>query len=377
MTTFIHTADWHLGLSPRFLSEDARPRYAEDRRRAVRAIARIAHEEGAQFVVVAGDVFDSNHVDRAEVARAADALSAFDVPLLILPGNHDPLDAGSVYTSRAFVDNTPDNVRVVTDSTPIDVAPGVQVVGAPWPSTRPAGDLTAHALAQLNPVPGVTRVLLAHGIVDVDAIATEGGALIRMAGLETALSQGVVQYVALGDHHSAREVGGNAAVRYAGTPEATRHREQDAGGVLVVSLESPVPQVRWRKVGQWQFVRRQFALSSGDDVEAFDADLAQMADKETTVLRLDLSGALTVGEDARLHEVLDLRRDVFGSLTVSDRTYDVAVITGEDDLAALGLSGYALEAAQEIAAAADGDGPDARVARDALRLLHRLVQGAA
>ena len=127
MTTFIHTADWHLGLSPRFLSEDARPRYAEDRRRAVRAIARIAHEEGAQFVVVAGDVFDSNHVDRAEVARAADALSAFDVPLLILPGNHDPLDAGSVYTSRAFVDNTPDNVRVVTDSTPIDVAPGVQV----------------------------------------------------------------------------------------------------------------------------------------------------------------------------------------------------------------------------------------------------------
>jgi DNA repair exonuclease SbcCD nuclease subunit len=266
---------------------------------------------------------------------------------------------------------------VVTDSTPIDVAPGVQVVGAPWPSTRPAGDLTAHALAQLTPVPGVTRVLLAHGIVDVDAIATEGGALIRMAGLETALSQGVVQYVALGDHHSAREVGGNPAVRYAGTPEATRHREQDAGGVLVVSLESPVPQVRWRKVGQWQFVRRQFALSSGDDVEAFDADLAQMADKETTVLRLDLSGALTVGEDARLHEVLDLRRDVFGSLTVSDRTYDVAVITGEDDLAALGLSGYALEAAQEIAAAADGDGPDARVARDALRLLHRLVQGAA
>lgn len=377
MTTFIHTADWHLGLSPRFLAEDARPRYAEDRRRAVRAIARIAQEEEAAFVVVAGDVFDSNHVDRAEVARAADAMRAFEVPVLILPGNHDPLDAGSVYTSRAFVDNAPDNVVVVTDSTPIDVAPGVQVVGAPWPSVRPAGDLSAGALAGLAPAPGVSRVLLAHGIVDVDAIATEGGALIAMAGLDTALRNGTVQYVALGDHHSAREVGGNPAVRYPGTPEVTRHREQDAGGVLVVALTPQGCEARWRQVGQWQFVRRAFTLSGADDVAAFDAELGALPAKETTVLRLDLSGALTVAEDARLHEVLDLRRDVFASLTVSDRTYDVAVITGEDDLSALGLSGYALQAAQEIAAAADGDGADAQVARDALRLLYRLVQGAA
>ena len=377
MTTFIHTADWHLGLSPRFLSEDARPRYAEDRRRAVRAVARIADEEQAAFVVVAGDVFDSNHVDRAEVARAVDAMGAFDVPVFILPGNHDPFDAGSVYASAAFVDNQPDNVVVVSDSAPIDAAPGVQVVGVPWPSRRPAGDLTVAALSALQPVAGLSRVLLAHGIVDVDAIAAEGGALIGMAGLEAALNDGVVQYVALGDHHSAREVGGNPAVRYPGTPEMTRHSEQDAGGVLVVSLGAAAPEVRWRPVGQWQFVRRQFSMLSGADVEALDAALAQMPAKETTVLRLDLSGALTVAEDARLHEVLDLRRDVFGSLTVSDRTYDVAVITGEDDFSALGLSGYALEAAREISAAADGDGPGTQMARDALRLLYRLVQGAA
>ena len=38
MTTFIHTADWHLGMTRRYLSPDAQARYSEARIDAVREI---------------------------------------------------------------------------------------------------------------------------------------------------------------------------------------------------------------------------------------------------------------------------------------------------------------------------------------------------
>lgn len=373
---FLHTADWHLGMTRRFLGADARPRYSAARRDAVRAIARVAAEEGARFVVVAGDAFDSNQVDRAEVARAVDALREFTVPVFILPGNHDPLDAGSVYRSAAFTDGLPATVRVIGGPEPIEVEPGVQVVGAPWCSRRPAADLAAAALAGLRPEPGVTRVLVAHGIVDDDAIASDDLALIRMASLREALSSGAVRYVALGDHHSMRPVGGERAVWYPGTPEGTRHDEQQAGNVLVVDVDDAGVRVTPRAVGRWTFHRQAFTVQSADDVAALDAALAAIPAKECTVMRLDLTGALTVAEEARLQQVLEQRGELFAGLTVSPRTYDVAVISGDGDLEGLPVAGWVRGAAEEIAAQAAGDGDDARVARDALRLLHRLGAGA-
>ncbi len=376
---FLHTADWHLGMSRRILSDEARPRFAEDRRTAVREIARIAQEEQVEFVVACGDVFDANHLDRAEVARAVEAMGAFTVPLFLLPGNHDPLDAGSVYRSRAFTAACPDHVRVIAEPGPIVLRPGVEIVGVPWRTRRPAGDQVAEVIAALPPAPGTTRVLAAHGIVDDDAIASGDDALIGHAALTCALDAGLVDYVALGDHHSTRQVGGDPRIRYPGTPEATRSDEQEAGGVLIVDIGHGDGGLAVRRldVGTWSFRREAFDLRSAEDVERFAAALDSARDKERTVLRLDLAGSLSVAEDVRLHEVLDTRADLFASLTVSDRTYDVAVMAGDNDIAALGLAGYARTAADEIARVAAGGGDDAGAARDALRLLYRLAGGSA
>ena len=101
MVRFIHTGDWQLGMTRHFLPSDAQARYSEARLDAVRAIAKLAQEERCSFVVVCGDVFDSNHLDRQVVVRALDAMSSFDVPLYVLPGNHDPANAASVYSSPA------------------------------------------------------------------------------------------------------------------------------------------------------------------------------------------------------------------------------------------------------------------------------------
>ena len=374
MTTFIHTADWHLGMTRRYLSPDTQARYSEARIDAVREIARLADSEGAEFVVACGDLFDSNHVDRQVVSRAVDALGAFTVPVFILPGNHDPLDASSVYRSSAFADRCPPNVRVIDSAEPVTIG-GIELVGAPWHAKNPGHDPAERAMSDL--AQGPTRVLLAHGVVDVLSPDAHDTSVIAMEGLRQALDAGLLAYVALGDRHSATEVGDDQRVRYPGTPVATDYGEVDPGQALVVRIDGTEVQVEAHRVGAWTFMRRGVRLESLDDVEALDASLAAIPDKARTIVRLDLVGALGIGEDARLQAVLDDHRDVLASLTVSERGSDVVVFVEEGDLHNLGLKGYAYDAAAEVAALAADEGPQQIAARDALRLLYRLARHAA
>ena len=103
MARFIHTGDWQLGMTRHFLSSEAQARYSEARLEAVKAIAKLARDEECSFVVVSGDVFESNHLARSVVVRALDAMAGFDMPLYLLPGNHDPIDATSVYRPSSAV----------------------------------------------------------------------------------------------------------------------------------------------------------------------------------------------------------------------------------------------------------------------------------
>ena len=62
---FLHTADWQLGMTRHFLSAaggEAQSRYGAARREAVAGLGALAAEVGAEFVVVAGDVFEDNQL---------------------------------------------------------------------------------------------------------------------------------------------------------------------------------------------------------------------------------------------------------------------------------------------------------------------------
>ena len=238
MVRFIHTGDWQLGMTRHFLAGDAQERFSEARLDAVRAIARLARDERCDFVVVCGDVFESNQVDRRVVARALDALQEFHVPVYLLPGNHDPINAASVYRSQAFASHCPPNVVVLEEAGARRV-PGLEVelVAAPWDSKAPLEDLAARACAGLARDDRALRVLVAHGAVDVLAPDPGDPSLIRLAGLEEAVRSGLVHYVALGDRHSVTEVGGTGRVWYAGSPLATDYGEVEPNHVLLVELE--------------------------------------------------------------------------------------------------------------------------------------------
>jgi len=128
---FLHTGDWQLGMTRHFFSEGVQERFAQSRFDAIRELGRIAKEEDCRFMVVCGDVFESNLVDRKTVSRAMEALKDVHVPVYLLPGNHDPLNAASVYRATTFLERKPPHVHVIEDTNPIRVDEGIEIIGIP------------------------------------------------------------------------------------------------------------------------------------------------------------------------------------------------------------------------------------------------------
>ncbi len=380
---FIHTADWQLGMTRHFLNGDAQPRYSAARRDAVSGLGALAAETGAEFVVVAGDVFEHNQLDPKAVSQSLEAMRAIGVPVYLLPGNHDPLDASSVYTSALFAAERPPNVTVLDRCGVHEVRAGLQIIAAPWKSKMPTTDLVAEALDGLSP-DGVTRVLVAHGGVDALDPDPDKPSVIGLADVHEALRSNSLHYVALGDKHSRTQVGDTGRIWYSGSPEVTNYDdvEHDSGHVLVVDIDESQPSrpatVTARKIGCWRFVTLRRSVDGGRDVTDLDINLDLLPDKDRTVVRLALTGTLNVTERAALDACLDKYARLFASLRIWERHSDIAVVPGDVEFADLGLGGFAAAAVEELVAAArSADSGTADDAQAALGLLMRLTGGAA
>lgn len=376
MVRFIHSADWQLGMTRRYLGADAQPRFSAARVEVVRAIGSLALARGCSFVVVSGDVFETNQVERQVVVRALDAMAATPgVTFYLLPGNHDPLDASSVFRSPTFVQHRPANVVVLDHPGLLPVAAGVELVAAPWSSKRPLTDLVADAVRDL-PVTGDQRIVVGHGAVDHLSPDSTNPALIQVADAELAVADGRIHYVALGDRHSTTEIGRTGRIWYSGAPEATDFRETDPGNVLVVELDHGSISVEPVRVGTWEFVQYDAELAGEADLDVLDAFLESLPNKARTIVRLGLVGQLSLAERARLDSLLAHHGDLLGCLEAWGRRIDLIVLPTEADYGALELSGFAQAALTELREQAESQQEDGTVARDALALLIRL-RGAA
>lgn len=216
MVRFIHTSDWQLGTPQRFFSPDAYALYSRRRIDMIKDIGRLAKSESCAFIAVAGDVFEYEQMDRRTVANALDAMAEAEMPVVLLPGNHDPYHEESVYQSKQFLESKPNNVMVLTDSRPVALVEGVEVVGAPWYSKHPIGNPVTKALDELEPVTDTIRICLAHGYVNTRSFDPDAEAIISTGMLEKAIADGKVQYVALGDRHSCDNISASGRIRYTG-----------------------------------------------------------------------------------------------------------------------------------------------------------------
>ena len=145
MIKFVHTADWHLGRPFHSIQKpDSRHRLRQCRLDAVANIGKVARDEGARFIAVAGDLFDSPTPTRETVAEALGALGALGLPVHVIPGNHDHGGPGGPWQADHLLrerDRLAPNLVVHEKGEPVEVE-GVILLPAPLGRRHETGDPT-------------------------------------------------------------------------------------------------------------------------------------------------------------------------------------------------------------------------------------------
>jgi DNA repair exonuclease SbcCD nuclease subunit len=213
----VHSSDLHLGVDDSFSNADALANLPK--------VLHAAAAVGADIVVLAGDVFDNHRQPVGLLERAAEMLRDYASPVVILPGNHDPLTPDSVYRRGGLAQIA--NVQILGLNTGDAVNFPEYELGI-W--GRPHMDYTDMS-PLADPLPRSTcwQLAAAHGhYVDAarDPNRLIGSWLIHRE--ELAVTD--ADYVALGHWNQATRVGnGDVPAYYSGSPDY-------AGTVNVVRL---------------------------------------------------------------------------------------------------------------------------------------------
>ncbi len=266
MLSFLHTADWQIGMKARRVARVAEKVRAARLETASR-LTRLAVERRVDFVVIAGDVFEDNLVSLEDVHRVLRILSeCAPIPVFILPGNHDPLTPDSVYNRSAFRESPPPNVHVFRSREPVRPVPGVVLLPAPLEAKEGFDDPTDG----LGPAPGreegVIAVGVAHGSLRIPNKFQPNDFPIALDAPE----RHGLDYLALGHWHSFYVHGSRAA--YPGTPEPTGFPDEageasGTGTAALVTIDGPGRPPRVERLStatlQWSNVRADIAGGGG------------------------------------------------------------------------------------------------------------------
>jgi DNA repair exonuclease SbcCD nuclease subunit len=363
---FIHSADWQIGMRAVHAGTSA-DKVREARLRTASAVCELAGKEAVDFILLAGDTFEHNGVDRAVVASVATLLAKAPCPVYILPGNHDPVQPGSVWDDARW--RSADNVTILADRTPVRVNGGV-LLPCPLRVRRSAEDPTSWI--PKGEREGDIRIVAAHGNVG-ELMAEDGGFPIQ---IDTPARTGA-DYVALGHWHSTIlfQTGGATRMAYSGTPETTRFGEKDSGNVLVVSIDGPgsAPQIRTRRTGhlRWHQVSAGETVTAQGQLADILRRLDEISEPDSSLVEVILTGLLFERDQDDLGKIerastryLHARLDCSGLRPAPD----------DDGWVQHLPAGAARIAAEHLRRRSAVGGPEAEVATQALLQLYAFSQ---
>ena len=370
--TLLHTADWQIGKPFTQIPGDAGAALRLQRLKTVEAIAELAARRRVDAVLVAGDLFDDNAVSDETLRRTINALRPYTGPWVLLPGNHDPALAQSVWRRLRRL-HPPDNLILADQPRPIPLCDGrLEVLPAPLQRRHDLLDLTQWFDRHASEA-GVLRVGLAHGAL-THRLPEGSEALNPIA--EDRAQRARLDYLALGDWHGTLEIA--PRTWYAGTPESDRFKTNDSGNLLEVTLDAPgaPPRVNKIPIGRYRWHSLEATLVDDQTLALLDDRLEELGSPADTLVRLVLEGNLTLAGRAALEERLAHWRARLHYLALDDDR--LTVVPTDADLDGLEATGFVRQAVEKLRLmAGDPHHEQREEAVLALRILYMEQHGSA
>jgi len=227
----VHTADFHLD-NDGYGNAREQEAYRVRSRASFCAVIDHAVEQGADLLLVAGDMFDHNRVSDETVGFVQSQFRRLQRPVVVLPGNHDCLYPNSVY-DRYDLSGACENVRVITalhgqavEFPELDLVVWGRAMEEHAPGFRPLEEIPSRQGDRWH-------VAMAHGFF------YESGHSIERASpiLAQEIRDCGWDYLALGHQHVLSDVSqGQVKAYYSGAPLNSWIDRRPAGYVVVLDL---------------------------------------------------------------------------------------------------------------------------------------------
>ncbi len=229
MIKILHCADLHLDSPLTSLGAQKAEQRRNELRAAFTSLIMSVKMNDVNFLLIAGDLFDSDYVTKDTVALLCREFASIpDCNIIIAPGNHDPYSTSSYYRRIEF----PENVYIFD-------SPAVSCFDFPEHNVAVYGYAFVSDKLEFCPIEGFKpadssriNILVAHGELD-----TESSVYCPLP--LKALEECGFDYIALGHRHSFTEpiavAGGYAA--YSGCLEGRGFDECGPKGAIMAAAE--------------------------------------------------------------------------------------------------------------------------------------------
>ena len=330
---FLHTADWQIGKPFAGIRDEQKRSLVQHARiEAIKRLGEVAKNDGVDFILVAGDLFDSPSTDKSTVSATCSAIGQIGLPVYVIPGNHDHGGPGSVWEQDFFLREQASlatNLTVLLETVPHECDTAV-LLPCPLLRRSVSQDLTEwlrslDAFAELPPEK--SRIVLAHGSTQTFSAQWEDDEENSMSSNLIDLSrlpEDEIDYIALGDWHGTKQV--HPKAWFSGTPELdrfTKGGDHNPGNTLIVEVQrGALPQVTKKETADLRWNELTFNFADDNALGEFENRitdlLAQRANKD--LLRLALSGSIGIETSSRLDKILESLEARLLRLKLSNQT---------------------------------------------------------
>lgn len=318
---FLHTADLHLDSPFEGLPRGKAAQRRKEQRELLGRIAELSETENCDFVLMAGDLLDSDSSYPETCEELIRALGRVSVPVFISPGNHDYYSEKSVYAKLNF----PENVHIFKSK-------NIECITLPESNVRVWG--AAFADVYMPPMLEGFKAEKMPDTLDVMCIHGELASSSRYDPIsENSIAASGMDYLALGHIHKGSGLmrAGECFYSWPGCPEGRGFDECGEKCVYMVELGDGNCTVKPVSVAKRRYEILPVALGDNSPLDAINAALP--ADTENDIYRIILRGETENAPDlAALKSALESR---FYSLQLKDETSirrDVWESAGEDSL---------------------------------------------
>ncbi len=359
---FIHSADIHLDSPFALLPPDRAAVRRNEIRAAFTSMLLYARLNACDMVILSGDIIESAYATRDTANLLIREFEAMPkVKIIIAPGNHDPYEKGSLWSSQSF----PDNVFIF-DSDKLSYFSfddlNTDVYGFAFTSNT----LESNPFAGMSPLnPDRVNIIAAHG--DLTSPISKKCPITKAEIEATGCN-----YVALGHIHNTTgiAVAGKTHYGYSGCLEGRDFGECGHKGAIVVEIDDD-KRVTTRGI---RFSKKRYEIltldvtgstSVEDAREKFRTAYAKSGFSADTILRLVLEGSVAPEFSAAMS---DFSENIVEFVDNTSPTYDADYLQNDP-----GIRGAFYR--ELLPLLQSDDVAKRRVAAEALRLGLREIQG--